>query len=124
MNFWDVVWLIVISFVFISYLMMLWSILTDLFRDHQASGWAKAVWVVFLFFVPLLTALVYLIVRGRGMADRTQAHYARVQQAQHDYIREVAGQSPSAQIADAKTLLDSGAITEAEFQTLKATALA
>ncbi|KAA0919914.1 SHOCT domain-containing protein [Dietzia sp. ANT_WB102] len=124
MDFWNFVWLIIVSFVFIAYLMMLWSILTDLFRDHKTSGWAKAVWVVFLFFIPMLTALVYLIVRGHGMAERTQAHYARVQQAQHDYIREIAGQSPSAQIADANALLESGAITESEFQTLKATALA
>lgn len=124
MSFWDVLWLIVVSFAFICYLMLLWTILTDLFRDHKTSGWLKAVWVVFLFFIPLLTSLVYLIARGQGMAERAQAQIAQVKSAQDNYIRDVAGHTPTSQISDAKALLDSGAITEAEFQALKAKALA
>ncbi len=124
MDFWNVLWLIVVSFAFIAYLMLLWTVLADLFSDHKTSGGAKAVWVVFLFFIPLLTSLVYLVVRGPGMAERTQAQYASVKAAQDSYIRDVAGHTPTSQITDAKALLDSGAITEAEFAALKAKALA
>jgi hypothetical protein len=69
MSFWDVVWFIFISFAFVAYLMVMFSIISDLFRDRDASGVAKAVWVVALIFLPFLTSLVYLIVRGRGMAE-------------------------------------------------------
>ena len=124
MDFWNVLWLIVVSFAFIAYLMLLWTILTDLFRDHKTSGWGKAIWVVFLFFIPLLTSLVYLIARGPGMAERAQAQFVQAKAAQDEYIRTVAGKSPAEQISDAKALLDSGVITEAEFQALKTRALA
>ena len=124
MDFWNVLWLIVVSFAFIAYLMLLWTILTDLFSDHKTSGLGKAVWVVFLFFIPLLTSLVYLVVRGPSMTERAQARFASVKAAQDTYIREVAGQSPTAQIADAKALLEAGAINESEFEVLKAKALA
>lgn len=124
MSFLNVLWLIIISFAFICYLMLLWTILTDLFRDHKTSGWLKAVWIVFLFIVPLLTSLVYLIVRGNGMAERSQAAMAQIKSAQDEYIRNVAGKTPATQIAEAKALLDSGAINEDEFASLKAKALA
>lgn len=124
MDFWHVLWLIFISFAFFAYLMLLWTIFGDLFRDHKTSGWVKAVWVVFMFILPIITALVYLIVRGPGMAARAQAQFAEVKQAQDAYIRQTAGQSSAAQIADAKALLDSGAITADEFAALKAKALA
>src|SRR3546814_20191260 len=70
-SFWDFLWLIIISFAFIAYLILLFSIITDLFRDHKTSGWVKAIWIVFLFFIPLLTSLVYLLVRSDGMAPRS-----------------------------------------------------
>jgi len=70
-SFWDIVWFIFISFVFIAYLMILFSILGDLFRDKDTSGFVKALWVIALLVVPFLTALIYLIVRGHGMADRS-----------------------------------------------------
>lgn len=123
MDFWDVLWLIIVSFAFVAYLMLLWTIFGDLFRDHKTSGWVKALWVVFLFIIPFLTALLYLIVRGPGMAERAQAQFAHDKEARDTYIRETAGQSAAAQIADAKALLDSGAITEAEFAEIKAKAL-
>ncbi|WP_278265180.1 SHOCT domain-containing protein [Nocardia sp. AG03] len=123
MSFWDVVWLIIMSFAFIAYLLLLFMIISDLFRDKKTSGWVKAIWVVFLFILPLLTALVYLIVRGGGMSERAEVEAKQVKAAQDDYIRETAGTSPAAQIADAKKLLDSGAITQAEFDHLKAKAL-
>ncbi|WP_233245536.1 SHOCT domain-containing protein [Homoserinimonas hongtaonis] len=122
-NFWDlIVWFLWI-FVFVAYLMALFSIIADLFRDRELSGWWKAVWLLFLFVVPFLTALVYLIARGRGMAERQYEQVAQAQSATDNYIRTVAGSNPSDEIATAKSLLDSGAITPAEYETLKARAL-
>lgn len=123
MQFLDFLWLIIVAFAFLAYLMLLWTILTDLFRDHDLSGWGKAVWVVFLFIIPLLTSLVYLVVRGGGMARRAQAAEQAFESAQQNYIRSIAGTSPTAQIAEAKALLDSGAITAEEFEHLKNRAL-
>ena len=71
-NFWNIVWLFFWSFAFIAYLFALFAIIGDLFRDHKLNGWWKAVWIIFLIFVPFLTALVYLIARGPGMAERSQ----------------------------------------------------
>lgn len=124
MSFWDVIWFIIVSFGFIFYLMMLFSIIGDLFADHETGGGAKALWVVFLLIFPLLTALVYLIVRGDGMARRSLRSAARAQQQQEAYLRSVVGQtSPVEHIALAKQLLDSGAITPTEFDILKVKAL-
>ena len=127
MSFWDVVWFIIISFLFVAYLMMLFSIIVDLFRDSETSGLVKAVWLICLLIFPLLTALVYVIVRGKGMAERTVAGHAAAQRQQDEYIKQVAGSSsasPADQIAQASALLDKGTITQAEFDTLKAKALA
>ena len=112
-------------FVFVAYLMVLFSILGDLFRDHTLSGWWKAVWIIFLIFVPFLTALVYLIARGSGMAERAQKEARQYQQATDEYIRQTAGTaaSPSDEIAKAKALLDAGTISQAEYDQLKARAL-
>ena len=123
MSFWDIVWFIAISFLFFAWLMVLFSILSDLFRDKETSGFVKAVWVFALIFLPFLTALLYLIVRGHGMADRNVAAAQQMKQAQDAYIREAAGSSPADQIARAKELLDSSAISQAEFDSLKSKAL-
>ena len=126
-SFWDFFWFILSFFVLMAYLMVLFQIIGDLFRDQGVSGGMKAVWIVLLIFLPILTSLVYLIVRGKGMAER---HASAIQAAQHDqeaYIRKVSGgggASPADEIARAKGLLDSGAITQAEFDGLKAKALA
>ncbi|PBC39142.1 hypothetical protein CJ179_37860 [Rhodococcus sp. ACS1] len=122
-GFWDFFWFVTVTFLFVAYLMVLFQIITDLFRDHQMSGWLKALWVVFLFLIPFLSALIYLIVRNEGMTKRSAAAFHQVKQAQDSYIREVAGQSPAQQIADAKALLDSGVITEPEFQAIKSKSL-
>ncbi|WP_019145840.1 SHOCT domain-containing protein [Aeromicrobium massiliense] len=124
MDFWDVIWFIVVSFAFIAYLMVMFSILTDVFRDADLSGALKAVWVVCLIFLPFVTALVYLIARGRGMAERQMSAAVRHREAQDAYIRSVATPSPPDQIAQAKSLLDSGTITGSEYEALKAKALA
>jgi len=125
MSFWDILWFIFISFAFIAYLMVLFAIVTDLFRDRTASGWEKAIWIVCLIFFPLITALVYLIAKSRHMTERQVAGAESLQQQQEAYIKQVAaGASPAEQLTQAKSLLDSGAITQEEFDALKAKALA
>ena len=124
MSFWDVVWFIFISFAFVAYLMVMFSILSDLFRDRDVSGVAKALWVVALIFVPFLSSLVYLITRGSGMAERAFRSAAEARQQQDAYIRQVAGQtSPTDQIARARAMLDSGVISQSEYDALKTKAL-
>jgi hypothetical protein len=124
-NFWDLVWLMFGTFFFISYLMILFQVVADLFRDSKLGGVAKGVWIVALVFLPLLTALAYVITRGRGMAERQRAVEERTKADAEDYIRQVAGgPSPADQIASAKKLLDAGTITQEEFARLKAKALA
>ncbi len=125
MSFWDVVWFIFISFAFIAYLMVMFSIITDLFRDRDTSGGVKAVWIVALIFLPLITSLVYLVARGRGMAERANRDAQAMKQAQDAYIRDVAGRAgPADQIAQAKAMLDQGVISQPEYDRLKEKALA
>ncbi|HEY9366779.1 MAG TPA: SHOCT domain-containing protein [Agromyces sp.] len=124
-SFWDLIWWFLWAFAFIAYLFALFAIIGDLFRDQKLNGWWKAVWIIFLIFVPFITALVYLIARGNGMAERSQKEYKQAQAATDAYIRQTAGSaSPSDEIAKAKGLLDSGSITQQEFELLKAKALA
>ncbi|MET8796739.1 SHOCT domain-containing protein [Nocardia sp. NPDC004568] len=123
MSFWEVLWLIVVSFAFVAYLLLLFYIIGDLFRDKQTPGWLKAIWVVLLIVLPLLASLVYLIVRGRGMTERAAVEAEQVEAAQKKYIQQTAGTSPAAQIAEAKRLLAEGTITESEFERLKAKAM-
>jgi hypothetical protein len=122
-DFWNLIWWFLWAFVFIAYLFALFAIISDLFRDHKLNGWWKALWIIFLVFVPFLTALVYLIARGKGMAERSAKEQRQVQTAADDYIKSVAGHSPSQEIAHANELLKSGAITQEEFDKLKAKAL-
>lgn len=122
-SFWDFIWYTIVIFAFVAYLIILWHIVTDLFRDKAASGWQKAFWIIFLIIFPYITSIVYLIAKGSGMAERQRAAYAEAKAASDEYIRSVAGASPTQQVADAKALLDSGAITPQEFEALKAKAL-
>ena len=124
MSFWNYFWLVVEIFFFFAYLVVLFMIITDLFRDHKLSGWWKALWVICLIIFPLITALVYVIARGGGMAERQVRSQEQAKAATDSYIRTVAGASPADQIATAKQLLDSGAIDQAEFDKLTAAALA
>jgi hypothetical protein len=122
-NFWDFLWLIFWSFAFVAYLIVLFTILADLFRDRKLNGWWKAVWVIFLIFVPWLTALVYLIARGRGMAERSAEQRQTVPENDDYGIQQVASANPASDIARAKELLDQGVISQGEFDALKAKAL-
>ncbi len=122
-NFWDFIWLILSTFVFVAYLLILFQIVADLFRDSELGGGSKALWLIGLIFVPMFTALVYVIARGSGMAIRQRAAIERSKSEAESYIRQVAGKSPAEQIADAKALLDAGTITQDEFVKLKAKAL-
>ena len=122
-NFWDILWTSFLIFAFVAYLMVLFSIITDLFRDRALNGWYKALWFVFLVWVPYLTAFIYLIARGKSMAERSMDIYNGRQQLANAYIREAAGTGPAADIAGGKALLDAGTITQAEFDTLKKNAL-
>ncbi len=123
-NFWATSLLIVEVFVFVAYLIVLFHIVSDLFRNQEMSGIGKALWIAGLIFVPFLTALFYLLRHGRDMAQRHQQAMERVKSDTDRYIREVAGKSPADQISDAKALLDAGTITAEEFARLKAKALA
>ena len=123
-NFWDTVWLILMTFVLVAYLLVLFQIIVDLFRDKNLGGFAKAVWFIALVFLPFLTALAYILFRGRGMSERQVAAVHDARAETDAYIRRIAGaKSPTEQIADAKALLDSGAINADEFARLKAKAL-
>ena len=112
-------------FLFFAWLMCLFWIFGDIFRSKDLGGGAKTVWVLFVIIIPWLGMLVYLIARGRGMQERQLEQVRDVQRAQNEYIRSVAAPAGAAdQIASAKGLLDSGAISQAEFEQLKAKALA
>jgi len=123
MEFGQFLWSLLIIFFMIMYFMVLFSVIIDLFRNNAMSGIVKAIWIIFLIFVPLLSLLVYVIVYGKGMAERQQAAVVTAQKEQEAYIKTVAGTSPAEQIAQAQQLLTSGAISQAEFDQIKAKAL-
>ncbi|WOQ16925.1 SHOCT domain-containing protein [Raineyella sp. W15-4] len=123
-QFWQSFWLIIEIFLFFTYLMILFHIVGDLFRDRTLNGWIKALWVVVLLLFPLLGSLAYLIIRGRGMEQRGRQAAQSAEKDLQEYIRQSAGRNPAHEIAEAKTLLDAGTITEAEFAQIKAKALA
>lgn len=122
-NFWDLIWWFVWAFVFVAYLVVLFHIVGDLFRDRGLGGWAKAAWMLGLILVPYLTAVIYLIARGRGMAERSARAAGSAREEAEAYIRQVAGSSPADEISKARALLEAGAITPAEYEALKANAL-
>jgi len=121
----NVIWSMFLIFIWIAWIWLLIMILGDLFRRKDTSGFVKAIWVIVLIFVPFLGVLIYLIANGNGMNERNM-EAAKAQQEQMDaYIRDRAGSGGSAaEIERAKALLDSGAISQAEYDKLKAQALA
>jgi hypothetical protein len=125
-SFWEVLLWSFWIFIWISAIFIWFRCVFDLFSDRTLSGWGKAGWAVVLIFMPWLGALIYLIARGKSMGERQMAAIADAQAQQEKYIKSVAAQSanPADQIASAKQLLDSGAISQTEFDALKAKALA
>jgi hypothetical protein len=124
-NFGQVMWTMFVFFAWILFFWLLFTVFGDLFRRHDISGWAKAGWTFFVIVLPYLGIFVYLIAEGKGMGERSMRQ-AEASQAQMDsYVRSVAGSSSATdQITKGKELLDSGAISPAEFDQLKAKALA
>jgi hypothetical protein len=111
-------------FFFVIWIWILFTIITDLFRDHEMSGWGKAVWIFFLIFLPFITALIYLIARGSGMRDRTIKAEADAKKHFDQYVRETAHTSPADELHKLQELKEKGALTEDEFQQAKAKLLA
>jgi hypothetical protein len=118
----EALWTVFVIFFLVIFLMILFSIFGDLFRDHEMGGGAKALWVLALILFTPLAALIYLIVRGGGMAKRAQAAQVEAQQQFDDYVKQTAGGS-AAEIAKAKELLDAGTISQEEFDSIKSKAL-
>jgi hypothetical protein len=119
----DLLWTMFIFFLFVIWIWILITVFIDLFRRKDTSGFAKAIWVIFLILLPFLGVLIYLIVNHDGMADRNIAQMQKQQEATDQYIRSVSG-GAAAEIEKAKGLLDSGAISQAEFDAIKQKALA
>ena len=111
-------------FLLVAWFWILITVISDLFRDHQLSGWAKAAWVLLLIIVPFLGTLIYLIARGEGMRDRAVKEQADMQKHMDAYIRETAGSSPVDELHKLSELKDKGAISDAEFEQAKAKLLA
>ena len=121
----EILWSMIIFFSWVIWIWMMVMILSDVFRRRDIGGWAKAAWTVFLIVLPFLGALVYLIAQHDGMAERRIKDFEAQQQAFDQRIRKVATNGgPTSEIADAKQLLDSGAINQAEFEQIKQRALA
>jgi hypothetical protein len=121
-SFGEFLWSLLIIFFMIAFFVILFHVLIDVFRSHDLSGVAKAVWLIFIIILPFIGLLVYLIVRGDGMRHRDIAAVQESQQQFDTYVKSVAG-GPANEIAQAKSLLDSGAISQEEFDAIKAKAL-
>jgi hypothetical protein len=121
----EVFWTILIFFGFVFWLMILFNVIGDIFRRHDISGWGKVLWLVAIILVPYLGVFIYLIVEHEGLAQRSVQQQQAAQSQFDQYVQSVAAQGdPAEQIAKAKRLLDSGAITQAEFEQIKQKALA
>jgi ABC-type transport system involved in cytochrome bd biosynthesis fused ATPase/permease subunit len=112
-------------FLLVAWLWILFTIIGDLFRDHEMSGWGKAGWIIVLLFIPFLGALIYLIARGQGMRDRALKEQAELRKQMDSYVRETAGTGSAAdELAKLSDLKDKGSITQDEFDKMKAKLLA
>jgi hypothetical protein len=122
--FMDVLWSMIIFFFWVIWIWIVITVLIDVFRRDDIGGWAKAAWVVFVVILPWLGVLVYLIIEHDGMRERSIKQAQAQKQALDEYVRDTAGGGSAAEIARAKELLDSGTITQEEFEAIKAKALA
>ncbi len=117
-------WTMIVLFFMVIYFMMLFGVIGDLFRRHDIGGGKKALWIIFLIVLPLISLLTYMIVNGTGIAERQLARAERAQAEFDSHVRSVAAGASADEIAKAKQLLDSGAISKEEYDKLKAKALA
>ncbi len=120
----EVFWTMLIFFAFVVWLWLLFTVLIDVFRRHDTSGWAKVLWIIFIVVLPYLGVFVYLIAEHKGMTERAVKQQQAAQSQFDDYVKSVAQPDPTDQIAKAKELLDRGAINQAEFDQVKSRALA
>ena len=121
----DLFWTMLYLFFFVAWIWVLFSVVTDVFRNERLSGWGKALWMLFVIFLPVLGVLVYLIVEGDDMTRRSVEHARAVQDASREYIREAAGTTSVAdELAKLAELRDAGTISDAEFEAQKAKLLA
>ncbi|MGI9824875.1 SHOCT domain-containing protein [Agromyces sp. Marseille-Q5079] len=120
---WDWFWFSLWIFAYIAYIFILIYIAIDIFRSRDLNGWLKALWVILLVFVPFITGLVYLIVRGKSMAERSAGRREEYVEYSDEEVRKVSFASPSDEIAKAAALRDQGIISEGEYQALKSKAL-
>jgi Phospholipase_D-nuclease N-terminal len=124
-TFGQVMWSMLIFFCWILFFWLLFTVFGDLFRRHDIGGWAKAGWIIFVVFLPFLGVFVYLLANSKGMAERNMKQVQAAQANMDTYVKSVAGSTdPAAQISQGKELLDTGAISQTEFEQLKAKALA
>lgn len=123
MDLWSWIWFFFWMFAYVAYILVLIYIIIDIFRDHELNGWLKALWLVLLVFLPWITGLIYLIVRGKGMAERSARKQVEYQEYSREELQKISFASPSEEIAKAQALRDQGVITDGEFEALKAKAM-
>lgn len=121
----EVFWTMLIFFAFVVWIWILFTVLADIFRRHDASGFSKVLWIIFIIILPYLGVFIYLIAEHAGMTERALKQQQAMQSQMDQYVQSVAAKGdPAEQIAKAKTLLDGGTITQAEFDSIKQKALA
>jgi uncharacterized membrane protein len=123
-TFGELLLVVVEIFLFVVWIWILFTIITDIFRDHEMSGWAKAIWILFLVFIPFLTGLVYLIVRGSGMRDRAIKAQTDAKKHFDEYVQEQAHTSPADELHKLNELREKGALSQEEFDQAKTKLLA
>ena len=123
-SFGELLLVVVEIFLFVVWIWILFTIITDLFRDHEMSGWAKALWILFLVFIPFLTGLVYLIARGSGMRDRAIKAQTDAKKHFDEYVQEQAHSSPADELHKLNELREKGALSQEEFDQAKTKLLA
>ena len=116
-------WILFWTTAYIAYLFALFAVIIDVFRDHSLNGWYKALWLIFMLFVPFLTVLVYVIARGKSMAERSATRSGPVADPEGEWVTAKPSANPAADIEQAKKLLDEGTISAGEFDAIKAHAL-
>lgn len=120
LSIWEALWIVFVSFLFISVLIMLFNVIIDLFRDKELGGFAKFIWIVVLLFLPLIGLLVYVIARGDGMAKRQVAAQVEAQQSFDSYVRDVAGGGAASELEKAAAMHAAGQLSDEEYANLKA----